>query len=195
MADQLASPSDLASLLQQDLDASTATLLVEVGTAVVQAAAGQQRIVQVTDTATVIGTTDSWLDLPQIPVTAVSSVTIDGVAQTLGVPGSGGSTYRVHGNRLWRGDGWQIYCGEPSKVVVGCTHGYAAGLQELQLGRGAVLSIIKGAYAAPSGATRISIDDYTEAYEALSAQMDASPSLKAALHKQYGRRGGLARIG
>src|SRR5690242_5591066 len=110
MADQLCTPEDLASALQADLDASTATLWVECATAVVQATAGGQRIVQVVDdTFTILGTTDSWLDLPQLPVTSVASVVLDGVTLTAGSPGDASTTYRRHGNRLWRTDGWQNY--------------------------------------------------------------------------------------
>ena len=133
MADQLVTPEDLASFLQQDLDLATATLLIEAATAVVQEAAGGQRILQVAgDTATLIGTTDSKLDLPQIPVTAVTSVTLDGTALTAGSAGGVTSTYRRIGSKLWRTDGWQTYIGEPSTVVVVYTHGYPAAHQRLQ---------------------------------------------------------------
>lgn len=196
MADQLCTPEDLASALQQDLDASTANLWVDVATAVVQEAAGGQRILQViADAANLTGTTDSWLDLPQTPVTAVASVTLDGVALTAGTPGSATTTYRLRGNRLFRYDGWQTYIGEPSNVVVVNTHGYAAGSQGLQLARGAVIGLAKVAYVNVSGASREQIDDYSVAYDAVNAAMEASPNLKAALRRQYGRRAGLVRIG
>lgn len=195
MADQLATPADLASALQQDLDLSTATLWVEAGTAVVQAAAGGQRIVQVVgDTVTLMGSTSSWLDLPQIPVTAVSAVTLDGSSVAAGEL-TGGGNYRLIGNRLWRGDGWQVNRGVPSEVVFVYTHGYAPLDQRLQLGRASVLGLARGAYSNPGGLTRITIDDYTEAYDAMSAVMDASKSLKAALRRQYGRRGGHTQVG
>jgi len=196
MADQLATPADLASLLQQDVDTATATLLLECATAVVQEAAGGQRLLEVVgDTANLTGLTDSWLDLPQIPVTAVISVTLDGVAVAAGTPGSGGLTYRRRGNRLWRGGGWQTYCGEPSDVVVVHTHGYAVGAQQLQLARSSVLSLAKPYYPNPSGASSESIDDYSVTYAAMSAQMEATPIVKAALRKTYGRRAGFTRIG
>jgi hypothetical protein len=195
MADQLASPEDLASLLQRsDLDLSTATLLVEIGTAVVQAEV-RQRIVEVTETTSILGTTDSWLDLPERPVTTVTTVELDGTALTVGVPGSGGTTYRVNGSRLWRGDGWQVYCGEPSTVEVTYTHGYATGVQKLQLARGAVLGIIRDWYDNPSAVTSEKIDDYAATYSALAARLEASTHLRNALRRQYGRRGGLVRIG
>lgn len=196
MADQLATPSDLASALQSDLDLSTATLWVEIGTAIVQEAAGGQRILEVaSDSFSILGTTDSWLDLPQIPVTAVASVVMDGITLTAGTAGAVGTTYRRHGNRLWRTDGWQTYVGEPSVITGINTHGYAAGHQKLQLARGGVLALCQLAYSNPSMASRESIDDYTVVYEAMQAAMDASPFLAAALKKTYGRRAGLTRIG
>jgi hypothetical protein len=195
MADQLASPSDLASLVEQDVDTATATLIVEVCTAVVQAAASGQRIVQVVaDVDSAIGSQSQWLRLPQFPVTAVSSVTLDGAALTAGLPGSGYSTYRLVGNRLWRGCGWQTYCGEPSTVGFTYTHGYATGRQELQLGRGAVLSIGRGLLTNPSGAASEKIDDYAVAYAAAEAALDGSPALRSAIQKQYGPKARMVRV-
>jgi hypothetical protein len=208
--DRLASPEDLASLLERDdIDAYKAGVLVEIATAVVQDAAGGQRIVQVVnDSFDLIGTTDAWLDLPQIPVTAVASVTLDGKTLT------SGTDYKRFGNRLWRRFGWQSnwgqwdnpyptrrllydYCppNEPSAVNVVCTHGYPPGDQKLQLGRSAVLSMCTGAYGNPQGLRSESIDDYSATYGALSGQLEASPHLKAAIRRHYGRRGGLVRVG
>lgn len=209
MADQLATPSDLAAFVKQDVDTSTATVLIECATAVVQDCCGGQRIVQVVgDTMSILGTSDSWLDLPQRPVTAVTSVTLDGITLALG------TDYKVFGSRLWRAVGWQVNIGwpysgtwprgasvngygmqEPSAVVVVNTHGYAPGAQQLQLGRSAVLSLAGAAYNATPGATSESIDDYSVTFQAMAANLEAAPFLKAALRKKYGRRAGLARIG
>lgn len=190
MADQLADPADLASLLERDdIDLYKATLLVECGTAVVQEAAGNQRIVYVTgDVADLLGTTDSWLDLPQRPVAkgAVTAVTVDGQAVT---------DFKQFGGRLFRRCGWQTSCGEPSEVAVTYNHGVQAPGQRLQLARNAVLSTIVGVYGNPGGASSEQIDDYSVTYDRLARQMDASPALKQALQRQYGRRAGLVRIG
>lgn len=195
MADQLASPSDLASLLQHDVDTASATLAIEVCTAVVQNAADGQRIVQVAgDVDQVVGTTGQWLRLPQWPVTAVSAVTLDGVTLIAGAPGSGALTYRLVGNRLYRGCGWQTYCGEPSTVGFTYTHGYATGDQRLQLGRGSVLSLGRGLFENPSGATSEKIDDYAIAYAAAAAALEASPALKSAIHRQYGAKARMVRV-
>lgn len=190
MADQLCEPEDVASLLQRDLDAYQTTMLIECGTAVVQAAAGGQRIVQVEDdTNTQMGTSDSWLLLPQWPVTDISDVEVDGEALVLD------TDYKRFGGRLWRRCGWAECWPEPSTVTYTYTHGYPAGSQELQLGRAAVLGLIRGLFDNPTGVSREAIDDYSVAYEAMSAQMEASPNLQSSLRRQYGMRAGLVRIG
>jgi hypothetical protein len=221
VADQLATPTDLAARLQvpaSSLDAASAAVALEGATAIVQQAAGGQRIVQVVDDVIeLLGTTDSWLDLPQIPVTSVSAVTLDGTVQTLGADTNG---YKRFGSRLWRRHGWQTNYGwpdafstgldemyysrpsflpgvgsEPSSVVVTCTHGYPSTHQSVQLGRSAVLALAATPFRNPTGATALRIGDYYAAYEAMAAQMEASPNLRKSLHKAYGRRGGLVRIG
>lgn len=194
MADMLASAADLASLVQHDVDTASATLAVEICTAVVQAAVDGQRIVRVTDEAvTIPGTTSSWLRPPQFPVVTVAAVTLDGVVLTAGAAGSGGLTYRLVGNRLWRGDGWQTYCGEPSEVGFTYTHGYAAGDQRLQLGRGIVLSLGRGLFENPSGVVREQIDDYAVAYAEAEAALNALPATRAALRKLYGPKARMVR--
>lgn len=193
MADQIATPDDLASFLQQDLDASTANLLLNCATAVVQEAAGQRIVQVVNDPLTVMGTTDSWLALPQIPVTAVASVTLDGVTLTASAAGVDAGAYRRHGSRLWRTNGWQTYTGEPSTVVVTCTHGYQAGDYRLQLAVAHALALCAPFYDNPSGASSVKIDDYAATYAAMQAAMQAAPGGRAALRKAYGRRGAFSR--
>lgn len=193
MADMLCEPEDLASLLEQDLDAYKATMLVECATAVVQATCDQppQRLVAVEDdTFSLLAPYGQWLDLPQRPVTAVISVALDGDELTVD------TDYKVIGSKLWRADCWLASTATEPILVSGVyDHGYAAGHQLLQLARGAVLSLLKGVYGNPEGAVRVAIDDYSAAYEALSAQMDASPFLMRRLQKQYGRPAGSIRVG
>ncbi|HEX5995677.1 MAG TPA: hypothetical protein VFY84_11095 [Jiangellales bacterium] len=191
MADQLCTPEDLATLLGQPADARM-TLLVEIGTAVVQAETGQRLVEVVDDPVTLLGTTDAWLDLPQRPVTAVTSVSVDGQAIS---EGTTTGTYRRFGARLWRDCGWATCWTEPSTVEVVNTHGYAPTAQELQLARGAVLSIIRSWWDNTAGVRSERVDDYAVTYEQIAAQLEASPSLRAALRRQYGRRAGLVRVG
>jgi hypothetical protein len=174
-ADQLCTPSDLASWLQQDLDLSTATLLVECATGVVQGATGQ-RLVRLTDVANIPGVWSQWLDLPQWPVVSVASVTLAGVTIT---------DWSLIGVRLWRAGGWQKSI-TPAMVGVNYTHGYASTDQYLQLARGTVLSLCAPFYSNPDGAGSVKIDDYAATYAAMQSSMAANQPLKDALRAQYG---------
>jgi hypothetical protein len=200
MADMLCTPKDVASLLERDLDAFKTIMLVECGTAVVQEAAGNQRIVQVVaDTGEQLGTTDAWLDLPQRPVTAISHVKIDGGDDLVAGTRTG---FKKVGSRLWRACGWAQHWQEPSAVTYTWTHGYDVSdpdstnwPQEVQLARGAVIGLIRGLFDNPTGAAREAIDDYSVAYAEMSAAMDANPNLRAALRRRYGVRAGIVRLG
>ena len=188
MADQLATPEDLASLLgRDDLDAYKATMLIECATAVVQEAAGQ-RIVRATSTVTLEPSPGRWLWLPQIPVVSVASVTLDGTSLAAG-------DYKVRGHRLWRETGWQLLTSPPTEVVVEYTHGHAEGAQELQRARQAVLALAGAVYDNPAGLSREQVDDYSVAYEAMATRMEAAPYLRDGLRRYYGRSAGLITIG
>ncbi len=190
MADQLCEPEDLAALLEMDLDAYKAIMLVECATAIVQATCGQppQRLVAVEgDEITLVGLPGAWLDLPQRPVSAVTTVEVDGEEL------AADTDFQVFGSRLYRAAGWGTSLGGPTLVTVDYDHGYPEGHQSLQLARAACLSLIRGVYGNPTGAVRLTIDDYSEAFEALSAQMDASPFLMRRLRSQYGRPAGSIR--
>lgn len=194
MADMLASPSDLASLLQQDVDASTATLLLECATGLIQAITGQRIVQVVGDVATLdVDASDHgpWLYLPQRPVTAVTAVSVGATAVV-------DYTAQLSRGRLWRAYGWRSATlpryGMPSTVTVTYTHGLAAGDQRLQTARRAALALASSAYVNPSGATREQLDDYAVAYEAMSARMEAAPALQALLRRQYSRPTGSVRL-
>jgi hypothetical protein len=219
VADQLATPQDLASLLQLgDYASLTAdqqaglTVVVEAVTAVVQEAAANQRLVTVVDdTAHLIGTAVPLLYLPQRPVTAVTSVTVDGVAFVEG------TDYKVLGTYILRRPcGWEstalgqsayllgsynlpgyVVPGltEPTNVVVVYSHGYQSADQDLQLARSAVLSIGRTVWPNPGGATQVRIDDYAAVYDAAAATMEASPNLRNALRRKYGLRARLVQVG
>lgn len=184
MADQLATPEDLASALQRELDTASAILAIEVATAVIQVACGGRRIVRVVDdTEEVWGGSDNLLRLRNAPIVSVSSVTYAGSALT---QGTASGTWRLARFGIWRDLGWTECSWEPSPVTVVYTHGYATGSQELQLARGVALSIARGLFENPTGATREQIDDYSVAYAEAAAALDAAASLKGLLRKQYG---------
>ncbi len=190
--DRLASVNDLRLMPgvpgTDVLSDAQAGLLLEIATAVVQSAAGGQRILEVVDDeVTLYAGYESFLRLPQQPVTAVTSVTLDGTLLAA-------DAWRRRPAGVWRECGWVTSSQCEVEVAVVYTHGYPEGDQRLQLGRGAVLSLAKGVAANPTGATRLAIDDYQEAYDRMSSALEASPYLAAALRKQYGRRAGTVRI-
>lgn len=192
MADQLATPQDLASLLDlrwDDLPPASRerlTLMVEVATAVVQSAAGGQRIVADTSTAILPAPAGRHLDLPQWPVRKVVSVSIDGAAPD--------SLWKPDGARVWRST-WRPHRSYPVEVAVTYEHGYPDGSQGLQLARKAVLGLAAPAARNPQGLTRRQIDDYAETYDVISTRLEASRFLKEALVAQYGRPAAGVRIG
>lgn len=73
-------------------------------------------ISETTSSIVLEGRAEQWLRLPGPPVTAVSSVELDGEAV---------ADYRLRTADLWRRAGWQVVCGEPSEVGVTYTHGLA----------------------------------------------------------------------
>lgn len=190
MADLLATPVDLAAALQRDVDTASATLALEVATAVVQAAAGQ-RIVRATTTETTYGTSDQVLRLKQRPVLSVTSVTYGGIVLS---QGTASGTWRLTSGGVWRDLGWVEVVGEPYPAVVVYEAGYDEDEQEIQLSRGVCLSIARGLFTNPDGVTREQIDDYSVAYAEAASAMDAMPSMAARLRKFYGAKAGLVRV-
>lgn len=179
MADQLVTPEELASFLQQDLDTATATLLIELATGKVQDAAGQ---LLVAGTATAVIDVDvcdfgPWLALPQSPVRSVSSVLIDGVAAT---------DWYLRSQRLWRLNGWNTNSSVPTQVKPTFTYGYLPGAQALQPARSDVFTLCAMAYPNPGGATSEAIDDYKITYAEADARMQVSPGMRDRLRSTYG---------
>lgn len=186
MADQLATPQDLASLLQLDYTSLSAAqqetllMLVELATAKVQRAAGGQRIVQVTNTDVLIDVTDPcdpYLALPQLPVQSVSEVQIDGAVIT---------DWFLRSQMLWRSGGWMRSWSPPSQVTATWVSGYAPGSQWLQLGRDHTLSLARLGWGNPSGATSEAIDDYRISYAEADARMQVTDYMAAAIADAYG---------
>jgi hypothetical protein len=189
-ADLLATPEDLASALQRDVDTASATLALEVATSIVQSAAGQW-IVRKTTTETAWGGPDRVLRLKQRPIISVASVTFGGVLLS---QGTASGTWRMSASGLWRDLGWAEVYGEPSSAEVVYTHGYLADDQEIQLARGVTLSIARGLFTNPDGTVREQIDDYSVAYAEAEAAIDASPGLAARLRKMYGVKAAMVRV-
>lgn len=177
MADMLATPEELASVLQQDLDAATATLLLELATGIVQAAVGQ-RLVEATETELVDITDCSyWLELSQKPITSVASVALDGTAVT---------DWALRNQKLWRAAGWFNSTSPPSQAEVEYTFGYPDGSQHLQLARAVTLSLAQAGYGNPTGVQSEAIDDYRVSYADAMARMELTDAMRMALVNKYG---------
>ncbi len=87
---------------------------LDVASTAVREAAGSP-ISQTTSTITLEGEPGQWLTLPGLPISAVSSVKVDGETVT---------DWRLRTERLWRAAGW-TGCDGPSEVEVTYTHGLA----------------------------------------------------------------------
>lgn len=196
MADMLITPEELASYLQRDLNnRPTVELLIAAATGVVQAEC-RQRLVAVTgDTVRLLGTADRWLELPERPVTAVTSVSVGGAAVADWTLYADAKTGRA---RLWRGTGWRGYAGgssclsAPPVATVVYDHGYPAGDPALELARSAVLSLAAAGFDNPSQmqSEDESIDDYRHAVRWAAAVEAAGaaalhPNVARALRRRY----------
>lgn len=188
----LATAANLRSLLKEDasgLSDDDAALLLDLATGAVQAAARQTLTQVVGDTVTLAGTRDAWFDLPQLPVTAVDAVAIDGNPVT---------DYKRFGARLWRRDRWAVCHDEPSAVTVTYTHGFPDGDPALALARSATLALAAQMYTNPVGAVGMSIDDFRLQFTQTPSSDLAGlipDSLRRTLRRTYGPRARLVRIG
>lgn len=161
-----ATPSDLASYLQKDLDTATATLVLTTASGMFA------REAQTAFTATNVtwSTTNAYgcweLEPPYAPITAVSAVRVNGVAIT---------GWTLRGNRLYRlaGFGWRgIF--PPDQVDVDLTHGYTTVPDDV---KGAVLETAAQAYDIPvSAVAQESIDDYVVRYATAGGGMQLTHS-------------------
>lgn len=145
-----------------------AVALLESATSLIQAAA-RQVLEQVTgDTVTLDGNGQRILTLPQIPVTAVSSVTVDGETLTFD------THYRWSPNgllyRTWDGFWGRQFAAWGDllqSIVVVYSHGYAAIPDDL---RTVCVEVAARAWSTPAGAVRSeSIGSYSVTYDTNSA--------------------------
>lgn len=169
-----ATNTELEDWLGYSLDASEtdrATLFVEVATGTIQAYTRQTISEVSADAIELRGTWEHVLELPERPVTAVTSVTVDGVAQTVT------DDYLVVRNELRRPNAeyhnWQMPSndfypftktgwGGPSAVVaVTYTHGFATIPDEV---KGMCLSLAARAFTNPEMAAMRIVDAQTFQY-------------------------------
>lgn len=177
MAQQLATPEELASVLQADLDAATANLLLEMATGIVQAACGHLLIEATVAELVDITRQSFWLELANKPVTAVASVELDGTAIT---------DWSLRKQKLWRTGGWLQSYSPPSQAEVTYTYGYPTGSQYLQLARSVTLSLAQAGYGNPGQVKGEKIDDYQVTYADALARMELTDAMRTALVNAYG---------
>lgn len=147
-----ATAEELASYLQQDLDAATATQALELASADF-ARAADTAFAATTATWTVEGGPGTSIEIPYRPVTAVSEVRLNGAVIT-------GWTLRH--NALYRSAGFGTwYAFPPDELAVDLTYGYTSVPDDVKK---AVLEIAAGIYEHPGDAASESIDDYTVRY-------------------------------
>ena len=165
----LATPSDLASYVQSDLDTATATLALEVVTGWIQSELGQ-RVVRVTDETVLLDGCDRVLYLPQRPVVSVGAVsTLDKWGVTYNPVLN--TEYRVRGYRLiWSGYG-RVW---PEQVTVTYTHGYLT--PDVPQGiRGVCLSAAARIYQNPDGLRSETVGGVS--WTAAGSAVDVGPGL------------------
>lgn len=159
----LAVEADLSARGIDVTDAALVAVMLAEASASVREAAGAP-ISECDSVVVLSGVDERWLSLPGQPVTAVSSVLLDGAPVT---------NYRLRSGALWRACGWQSACGEPSEVTVTMTHGLAevpadiVGLVASLAAAG--INAAREGYEAKTGIVSESIDDYRVQYETGSA--------------------------
>lgn len=181
----LATPEDLATFLQRDLsaaDTASAVLLLDLASAAVRAYTGQTISAVPGDSVTldVPYGYQSRLFLPELPVTAVTSVTVAG---TLYTPVTDYHVDLATGSirfltRTW----WSYY--PPTTAVVVYSHGYAAGTSGLAVAQGATLALATGALqSAGADVKSESIGNYSVTYDLVSSVLwsEESAGLRASL--------------
>lgn len=159
------------------LDAAAATVKLIAASAQVRLATGQDFTAVSGDTVVLDGVDGEWLALPQRPVTAVSSVSINDTV--LDVAG-----WTLSGHRLFRRSGWQgrTWSWGPTLVTVTYDHGYAEIPDDV---RSAVLALAADMQANPQGLTDEQIDDYRWRRDADAAAVAPSQVLLAAVVRAY----------
>lgn len=188
MADQLTTNALLANALGidlADLNTSRAGVVIDACTAVVQDAARQRLVQVVGDTWETAGPPGRYLRLPERPVTAITSVTLDGTALTAG---TASGTYRRSLDRIYRDVGWFTTGTDtcaPSDIIVVYSHGWPDGHQKLQLAASTTLMLAARVYEVPAGVTSERIDDYAVTYDKAAALLDGAPALLRRVRSAY----------
>lgn len=143
--------TDLAGYLQSDLDTATATICRDIAAGVI-AGYTRQRIEEADHTHTVEVSPGLVATLPQRPVTAVDTVTVDGVQ----LADDGWS---------WDGIGPWLVLAEPPTTTWTATVAYTAGYATVPADvRAVALAAAGRAYSNSLGVRSEAIDDYSVTY-------------------------------
>lgn len=148
-----------------------------------------------TFTVTIPGGPDQWLPLPGQPVTVVTAVLLDATSVT---------DWKLVGGQLWRRDGWELVCGEPSNVTATITGGLVdipkdlvdlvCAVAGLGMNRAA-----GGDYSSAGDLVSVSIDDYTEQHgnyqgkDRLAGPLELPPATRERLRARFGGGAALLR--
>lgn len=179
--------ASLADLQARGVDTSTdptvAATMLGVASSLVRQAAGSP-VAQHTATVTFYATEPGeWLDLPVKPVTAVASISLDGVVVT---------GWKLVNGDLWRREGW--YTCEPVEVETTLTCGLPevpAHITQLvcDLAVLGMKTATEGAIDPRVVAERI--DDYSVTFaqgaQAVASAMTIPPATRHSLRAQFGR--------
>lgn len=190
--DLLATPADLRTLLEETeetLSDDKANIVLRIASGAVRAAARQTITAVTGDTVVLIGDPGQWFELPQRPVTAVTSVKLDGSLIT---------DFKVFGNRLWRRCGWETCPGEPAAVEVVYSHGYNDWDDQIEEAHGVALTLAAKLFGNVIGAAAMSIDDFRLQFAQANVGEIAGTIPKTvvqSLRFTYGSRAGLVSIG
>lgn len=185
----LATSADLSARGVDVTDTALVSTMLAVASSLVREAAGSP--IAEHDATVTLWATDRgpWLELPVRPVTAVTSVSLDGDTLT---------DYKLADGALWRCAGWS--CGEPLEVVVALTCGLPevpASIVQLvcDLAILGMSTASEGALDARVVAERI--DDYSVTFadgtDALSSAMTVPSATRASLRARFG--GGVGSVG
>ena len=160
-----ATPSDLASFLQKDVDTATATLALNIATGKIRDECGWSITQEVGAVVTLDGEGERALWLPSLLVTAVASVVENGITLTVVTQ----FDWTPYGKLIRVGRCWTC---KPRSVVVTFTHGEATAPDTV---KGISLSLAGRLYDNPGGLRSYSVGAVSETFAGSSK--DLGPGL------------------
>lgn len=164
MPPSFAEVSELNDFVNTDVPEGTARLLLELVTAEVQGYTGQTISAVTGDVVTLLPVGETVLFLPELPVTAVATVVVDGTALVV----TDDYMWTPAGVLTRRSNNWGVI---PSSVVVTYSHGYAEIPGDIKL---VCLQAAARALENPSGAVSEQVDgDYAVTYPHVAASAGA----------------------